>query len=231
VRRAPLTRRRLLAVVALVLAPLAVLNAVGYAADDPQQPFGLLTTLSLALVIGGFGLVRRGAIRVIALVLAAVLVAGALDQLLDRRLVDRLIVGGMLWLAVAAAFAAFLTPRALAHSEAAASIGAVRQPALGRWQGRALRARRRGQRGIEPVELTPGDDLATLASKAADDGADGLAMAGGDGSQAVAGQRGLPYACIPPRRATTSRSTSAWTATTSSERSTRSSTAASASST
>ena len=56
-------------------------------------------------------------------------------------------------------------------------------------------------RGIEPVELGPGDDLATLAQAAAGDGADALAMAGGDGSQAVvaavAAERGLAYACIP----------------------------------
>ena len=56
-------------------------------------------------------------------------------------------------------------------------------------------------RGIEPVELGPGDDLATLARAAAGHGADALAMAGGDGSQAVvaavAAERGLAYACIP----------------------------------
>jgi diacylglycerol kinase family enzyme len=56
-------------------------------------------------------------------------------------------------------------------------------------------------RGIEPVELRPGDDLAALVRTAVAGGADGLAMAGGDGSQAVvaalAAERGLPYACIP----------------------------------
>jgi len=44
-------------------------------------------------------------------------------------------------------------------------------------------------------------DLATLVRDAVAAGADGLAMAGGDGSQAVvaaiAAERGLPYACIP----------------------------------
>ncbi|MGY1711800.1 diacylglycerol/lipid kinase family protein [Geodermatophilus sp. SYSU D00758] len=56
-------------------------------------------------------------------------------------------------------------------------------------------------RGIETVELRPGDDLERLARDAVADGADGLAMAGGDGSQAVvaavAAETGLPYACIP----------------------------------
>ena len=57
------------------------------------------------------------------------------------------------------------------------------------------------ERGIEPIELTPGKDLATLVQGAIDRGADALAMAGGDGSQAVvaalAAEHGLPYACVP----------------------------------
>ena len=44
-------------------------------------------------------------------------------------------------------------------------------------------------------------DLEALVRGAVDRGADGLAMAGGDGSQAIvaaiAAERGLPYACIP----------------------------------
>ena len=57
------------------------------------------------------------------------------------------------------------------------------------------------KRGIEPIELTPGTDLEVLVSEAVADGADGLAMAGGDGSQAIvaaiAAEHGLPYACVP----------------------------------
>src|SRR5204863_4964592 len=47
----------------------------------------------------------------------------------------------------------------------------------------------------------PGADLGQLVRRALDDGADALAMAGGDGSQAIvatlAAERGVPYACIP----------------------------------
>ena len=54
---------------------------------------------------------------------------------------------------------------------------------------------------IEAVELKRGDDLETLVRAAVARGADGLAMAGGDGSQAIvaeiAAELGLPYACIP----------------------------------
>jgi diacylglycerol kinase family enzyme len=57
------------------------------------------------------------------------------------------------------------------------------------------------RRGIEPIELTPGQDLEELVRGAVERGADALAMAGGDGSQAivamVAAEAGLPYACIP----------------------------------
>ncbi len=56
-------------------------------------------------------------------------------------------------------------------------------------------------RGIEPIELTPGQDLVALVQRAIDGGADALAMAGGDGSQAVvaalAAEHRLPYACVP----------------------------------
>jgi diacylglycerol kinase family enzyme len=57
------------------------------------------------------------------------------------------------------------------------------------------------KRGIEARELKRGDDLVELVEAAVRDGADALAMAGGDGSQAIvaaaAAKHGLPYACIP----------------------------------
>src|SRR5579871_3665118 len=56
-------------------------------------------------------------------------------------------------------------------------------------------------RGIEPVVMTPGDDLASLADAAVSAGADVIGMAGGDGSQAivaaVASARDIPYVCVP----------------------------------
>lgn len=56
-------------------------------------------------------------------------------------------------------------------------------------------------RGIEPIQLHPGDDLFQLARDAVERGADALAAAGGDGTQAiiatVAAELDLPFACIP----------------------------------
>jgi diacylglycerol kinase family enzyme len=57
------------------------------------------------------------------------------------------------------------------------------------------------KRGIEPLVLRPGDDLAELAEQAVEDGADVIGMAGGDGSQAlvaaVAMRHGVGYVCVP----------------------------------
>src|SRR6185369_13549222 len=70
--------------------------------------------------------------------------------------------------------------------------------------GKAARARLSDEaraRGIEPIELVPGTDLEQLVRDVLDRGADALAIAGGDGSQAtvaqIAAERGVPFACIP----------------------------------
>ena len=56
-------------------------------------------------------------------------------------------------------------------------------------------------RGIEPVVMKEGDDLASLAAAAVSSGADVIGMAGGDGSQAivatVASRCDIAYVCIP----------------------------------
>jgi diacylglycerol kinase family enzyme len=56
-------------------------------------------------------------------------------------------------------------------------------------------------RGIEPVVMKEGDDLASLAATAVSSGADVIGMAGGDGSQAivaaVASGHDIAYVCIP----------------------------------
>jgi diacylglycerol kinase family enzyme len=197
-----MTRRRLLAVAALLLTPLAVVNAVGFVVDDPQDAFGVLLTLSLALVAAGYGLVRRGIVRVIALVLAGMLVLGVVEVLLDRRVVERLIIAGMFWLAVAAAAAAFAVHVPLPKARRPRRPVLFLNPRSGGGKAERFKlADEARKRGIEPIELSPGDDLATLVKTAVDEGADALAMAGGDGSQAVvaaaAAELDLPYACIP----------------------------------
>jgi len=70
--------------------------------------------------------------------------------------------------------------------------------------GKARRYDLEGQcraRGIEPVVMKEGDDLASLAAAAVMSGADVIGMAGGDGSQAivaaVASTNDIPYVCVP----------------------------------
>ena len=99
---------------------------------------------------------------------------------------DRLTVAGMLWLGVSAAYAAFTVrvplPRAPRPRRPVLFVNPRSGSGNAERFGLAAEARKRG---INPVELRPGDDLATLVQTAADGGADGLAMAGGDGSQAI----------------------------------------------
>ena len=87
-------------------------------------------------------------------------------------------------------------------------VAAPRRPVLffnpksggGKAEKFALAAEARA-RGIEPIELGPPWDLEQLVRDAVAGGADGLAMAGGDGSQAIvaaiAAELDLPYACVP----------------------------------
>ncbi len=197
-----MTRRRLLSVAALLLTLLVAASAVGYVVEDPQDAFGVLLTLSLALVAAGYGLVRRGIVRVIALVLAGMLLLGVLEVLLDRRVLDRLTIAGLFWLAVAAAAAAFAVHVPLPRASRPQRPVLFLNPRSGGGKAERFKlADEASKRGIEPIELRPGDDLATLVKTAVDEGADALAMAGGDGSQAVvagaAAELDLPYACIP----------------------------------
>ena len=197
-----MTRRRLLAVAALLLAPLAIVAAVGYVADDPQDAFGVVLTLSAALIAAAYGLVRRGILRILALILSGMLALGVVEALLDRRVIDRLTIVGLFWLAIAAACATFSVHVPLPRAQRPRRPVLFLNPRSGGGKAERFKlADEARKRGVEPVELGPGDDLPALVQSAIDDGADALAMAGGDGSQAVvaaaAAERGLPFACIP----------------------------------
>jgi diacylglycerol kinase family enzyme len=80
------------------------------------------------------------------------------------------------------------------------SSAAESPPALGKAE-RFEVAREARARGVEPIELHLGDDLATLVRDAIANGADAVGVAGGDGTQAIvaaiASERGLPYVCVP----------------------------------
>jgi len=189
--------------VALVAAAGVLVLGVTVAVDD--FPRGLLLLLCAALVAAGTweGVLRRGWGRVAGLAIAGAALAGGLYVLGDegyRRSLLLLGVAALVW--HAAARVAFRADVVLPAAPRPRRPVVVINPRSG--DGRAARAglvTAARERGIDVVELRPGDDLAELVREAVDAGADALAMAGGDGSQAVvaalAAEADLPYACIP----------------------------------
>ena len=163
----------------------------------------MLACVLIAAACAWYGVLRRGVARVAGLGVAALALAGAvvLIAVEGARFADLLIIAGLL-VSLAASRAAFTIhvdlPRVPAPSHAVLFFN----PKSG--GGKAERFKLADEaraRGIEPIELGPPWDLEALVRGALDRGADALAMAGGDGSQAIvaaiAAERELPYACIP----------------------------------
>jgi diacylglycerol kinase family enzyme len=182
----------------------AVTVALAVAAAASQFPRGLiaLACAGVAIAASLFGLARRGKARAIALALAVALIAAATVVLVaDDSALGVLAAAGAL-LTLAAAAAAFEVRVALHPAPRPQRPVLVYNPLSG--GGKAARldlAAQAHARGIEAIELSHGADLRVLVDEALARGADALAMAGGDGSQAVvaaaAAEHALPYACIP----------------------------------
>jgi diacylglycerol kinase family enzyme len=184
---------------ALLTAVLAVLVVVLH------LPRGLVV-LGCAVLAGcaaWFGVRRRGWRRSVGLAVAAALLAAVIVL----AFVWHHVLEDLLLLAAAAATLA-ATRRAFKPQARLPSAPRPSHPVLffnpKSGGGKAARfhlADEAKRRGIEAIELRLGEDLEELVRSAVARGADGLAMAGGDGSQAivamVAAQLDLPYACIP----------------------------------
>ncbi len=199
----PMTGRRLWALVALLLALAALVIAIATAIADFPKGLTVLACLAVAVCAGWFGIRRRGVARTAALALMAIALAGVLVLVVfDGRLLDDLLVVATFVGGLAAARMAFIAHAQLPRAQPPSHPVLFYNPLSG--GGKAERfhlADEARRRGIEPIELRRGDDLETLVRDAVGRGADGLAMAGGDGSQAivamVAAELELPYACIP----------------------------------
>jgi len=196
-------RRRLAAVFALVLGAATLALAVAVAISEFPRGLLLLGCALVAVLFAWYGLIRRGIARAVGLIVAGTAVAVAVASIVvgGSWFLDLLVILGVL-LTLAAARAT------LGVHVDLPSAPSPRQPVLffnprsggGKAERFAL-AKEARDRGIEPIELKPDDDLEVLVRRAVERGADGLAMAGGDGSQAVvagiAAELGLPYACVP----------------------------------
>jgi diacylglycerol kinase family enzyme len=197
-----MSTRRAAVIAALLLGLAGMALAVVVAVQE--FPRGLIALACVGLGAAGawYGVLRRGAVRVAGLAVGALGLAAAILLLASDRLLEELLVVAAVALSGACGRAAFGFRAELPH------VPAPRRPVLflnprsgGGKAGRFSLAAEASARGIEPIELGSGSDLETLVRDAVDGGADGLAVAGGDGSQAAvaaaAAELDLPYACVP----------------------------------
>ncbi len=204
-----MVRRRLLAGGALLTAAAAIAIALLAVPGDLIQVV-LFPLLVLFVVGAGWAAVTRtGVGRYVASGLAVLGIAAVVGLVLTGE-------GHGVWLAIAGALAvvSILACRAaLPRTPPGAPVPGdpvgraergvlIMNPKSG--GGKAERFDLAGEarrRGIEPIVLHRGDDLVALARDAVERGADVLAMAGGDGSQAlvasVAAETGVAYICVP----------------------------------
>ena len=179
--------------------------AAGVVAIVARFPLALVNVACLAgaAAAAWWGIRRGGTARSAGVTAAVVLIAASVAVAIAAGdLIEDLVMLAALIASVEAARRAFRTKVHWPHAPPPSHPVLVYNPLSG--DGKAARfhlpeeARRRG---ITPVELSGGKDLEALVRAAIADGADGLAMAGGDGSQAIvatiAAERHLPYACIP----------------------------------
>jgi Diacylglycerol kinase catalytic domain len=197
-------RQRLAAIAAVVLAPAVVLLAVSIVVEQFPRGLIVLGCIALALAAGLYALLRRGVVRVLGLAVGVAALAGAAVVLLtkgDHGIEAALLVAGVL-VALGAARRAFRVKARLPSAPRPEHPVLFFNPKSGGGKAERFKlAEEARSRGIQAIELTAGSDLRELTHKAVADGADALAMAGGDGSQAivadVAAELDLPYACVP----------------------------------
>lgn len=203
-RPEPTRGQRAAALVAFALALAAALLLIDLVLR--QFPWGLVFfgMTAVALVLGWNGIIRVGTARVVWLSAAALVLVTALLVLIGpgAGVVPSLVILAVLALALAAARRAYRIKTPLEDVPAPERAVLFYNPKSGGGKAEKFSvASEARSRGIRPIELELGVDLEQLVRGAVADGADGLAMAGGDGSQAVvaavAAELDLPYACIP----------------------------------
>lgn len=195
--------RRWAAAVALVGAAAALVFLVVGAVVSFPTGILLAAAVVVAVAIAIDGLRRRGPLRLLESGVALALLVGVCVGVVAWRVGAYLLVAvGCLLVGAAAARRAFAARGVLTDVDPPQRAVVIWNPRSG--DGRALRCGLEAEarkRGIEPIELRPGDDLVQLVEDAVAAGADALAAAGGDGTQAlvatIAAREDLPFACIP----------------------------------
>lgn len=195
---------RVAAAVAISLNLLALLLAVAFLVSSFPGSMVPLALLGAAFVAAVMGLSETGTRRVWGYVIAGVSTLGAAAFVAVN--------GQHLWqiavIAILLALGNLAIRRAYAVKMPLPAVDAPVSPVLffnpksggGKAEENSL-DKEAANRGIRAIELTPDADLESLVRDAVADGADALAMAGGDGSQAIvamiAAELELPYACVP----------------------------------
>jgi diacylglycerol kinase family enzyme len=195
--------RRLAALGSLGFAACAAVLAVVLAVERFPRGIAVLACMFVALAAGWEAIRTVGMRRLLAAALGGAALVGAVLLVVELGdLLPDLAVLVAFALAVFLARIAFRVQVELPRAPTPSHPVLFFNPRSG--GGKATRfhlVEEAGTRGIVPIELGSGDDLRRLVEGAIEDGADALAMAGGDGSQAIvaeiAARRGLPYACIP----------------------------------
>ncbi|MDO8209585.1 diacylglycerol kinase family protein [Conexibacter sp. CPCC 206217] len=198
-----MSRRRLAAIGALSFGAAGLVLAVVVAVVEFPRGLIALACVTIAVVAAWHGVLRTGAIRVAGLLIGLIGLGAALALVVSDGAIEEILVVALLVIGLALARSAFEVRVRLPSQPAPQRPVLFYNPKSG--GGKAERfalADEARARGIEPIELgAPDWDLERLVRDAVAAGADGLAMAGGDGSQAivamVAAEYDLPYACIP----------------------------------
>jgi len=195
-------RSRALAAAALALGGAALV--LGVIATVEHFPRGLfvLACVVVAAACAWHGLLRRGVVRAVLVVAAAAFVVLAVALLASRDLLVTILVVACAAGAVQCARQALTGRLSLARAPRPTAPVLIFNPRSG--GGKAARFRLADEardRGIAAVEMSMDTSLEATVEEQLRRGADAIAMAGGDGSQAVvaaiAAREGIPYACIP----------------------------------
>jgi diacylglycerol kinase family enzyme len=195
--------RRIAAALALVSMGVGLVLVVASGLRTFPRGAIAVALIVCALLVGWQGLIRRGRARAASWTVAAILVVGALGGLvIDGILIEGVVGVVLLVLSVVLGKRAYSVHVHLSTAPRPQRAVVVWNPKSG--GGKALKhnlAEEARKRGIDPIELKPGDDLVALVQGAVSRGADGLMAAGGDGTQAlvatIAAEHDLPFACIP----------------------------------